>query len=317
MARTNQLIEMTDTINDLKAKCSASQNSLNSTNKAVGILKHKYKTLKELVSHSKLKLVKEIRQEQLVAMKDSHNNDIVLGQGRFGVCKLMSLSLSGESVKVAVKQYSELTPREAVIDEAHLLSCISHKAFPFVFGVVFGELHNMLVLEVCGMIEGIEHLVTIYKALQMESRYVSETSWLHILMLCCEGFHYLHSTGILHNDIKGDNILISKGNLGDWQPRIIDFNKACKMESSRVKQIPASERSRLKSCHKHIDPALYDGQYAPCPASDVFSFGYMARKIAKTKRSELIEKLALTCMSKYKRPTFDILLGDLKNIVAM
>ena len=39
MARTNQLIEMTDTINDLKAKCSASQNSLNSTNKAVGILK--------------------------------------------------------------------------------------------------------------------------------------------------------------------------------------------------------------------------------------------------------------------------------------
>ena len=37
----------------------------------MGILKHKYQTLKELlVSHSKLKVVKEIRQDQHVVMKD-------------------------------------------------------------------------------------------------------------------------------------------------------------------------------------------------------------------------------------------------------
>ena len=69
----------------------------------MGILKHKYQTLKELlVSHSKLKVVKEIRQDQHVVMKDSHNNDIILGQGKFDVFMLMSLSLSGESVNVAV-----------------------------------------------------------------------------------------------------------------------------------------------------------------------------------------------------------------------
>ena len=71
-----------------------------------------------------------------------------LGEGKFGICKLVSLSVSGESVKVAVKHYTELTTKEAVVDEASLLSRISHEAFPFVFGVVFGELHNMLVLEV-------------------------------------------------------------------------------------------------------------------------------------------------------------------------
>ena len=81
----------------------------------------------------------------------------MFGQGRFGVCKLMSLSVSGESVKVAVKHYTELTPKEAVIDEACLLSRISHEAFPF----VFGELHNLLVMEVCGLTEGIEHSFTI------------------------------------------------------------------------------------------------------------------------------------------------------------
>ena len=54
------------------------------------------------MSHRKLKVVKEIRQDQLVVMKHSHNNDIILGQGKFDVFKLMSLSQSGESVNVAV-----------------------------------------------------------------------------------------------------------------------------------------------------------------------------------------------------------------------
>ena len=54
------------------------------------------------MSHRKLKVVKEKRQDQLVVMKHSHNNDIILGQGKFDVFKLMSLSLSGESVNVAV-----------------------------------------------------------------------------------------------------------------------------------------------------------------------------------------------------------------------
>ena len=45
------------------------------------------------MSQSKSNLVKEIRQDQLSFARDSNNNDIVLGQGRFGVCKLMSLSV--------------------------------------------------------------------------------------------------------------------------------------------------------------------------------------------------------------------------------
>ena len=87
---------MTDTISDLKAKCSTSQSSLDLENRAFGILKQKYKTLKELMSQSESNLAKEIRQNQLSVAKDSNNNDIVLGQGRFSVCKLMSLSVSGE-----------------------------------------------------------------------------------------------------------------------------------------------------------------------------------------------------------------------------
>ena len=98
----------------------------------------------------------------------------------------MSLSVSGESVKVALKHYTELTPKEAVVDEACLSSHVSCETFSFVFGVVFRELHNLLLLKVCGITEGIEPSITIYKALRSESICVSEMSWLHILMPCCK-----------------------------------------------------------------------------------------------------------------------------------
>ena len=91
-------------------------------------------------------------------------------------------------------------------------------------------------------------------------------------------------------------------NLGEWQPKIhvIDFNKVHEIKTSKITEIPVKEKARLKSCHKYIDPALYDGQYAPGPTSDVYSFGYMASKLAKTKKSELIDKFAVACVSKYR-----------------
>ena len=87
--------------------------------------------------------------------------------------------------------------------------------------------------------------------------------------------------------------MIAKVNFGEWQSKIIDFKKACEINTFKIKQIPVSERARPKLSHKHSDPALHDGQYAPGPTSDVYSFGYMAIKIAKAKKSELIEKFAL------------------------
>lgn len=76
-----------------------------------------------------------------------------------------------------IKHYmcTELTTKEAVFDEACLLSLISHKAFPFVFGVVFGELNKKLVFEVCGITEGMEHSFTIHRALQSKSASITET----------------------------------------------------------------------------------------------------------------------------------------------
>ena len=71
------------------------------------------------------------------------------------------------------------------------------------------------------------------RALQSKSVCVTETWCLDILM---QRLHYPHSTRIVHHDIKGDNtcILIAKVNLGEWQPKIIDFNKVCEIKTARI-----------------------------------------------------------------------------------
>ena len=313
IVRQKTMTEMIATINEMKGQCSASQSAVNSSQKNVKLLERKIQTLKEKYA-MKSNFVREVKEDQLSVVKDSHDNEIVLGQGRFGICKLMSLAVSGESVRVAVKHYNQLTSKEAVVQEASLLAQISHPAFPFVFGVVLGETHNMLVLEVCGVSERGVHPLTIFRALQSVEVCITEKSWFQILMQCCQGFYCLHSKGIVHNDIKGDNILIALSSSGVWQPKIIDFNKACQIKDTKVKNIPVNERARYKSCHKHIDPALYEGEYVTGPASDVYSFGYMASKIAKHLKSDLIERLAMTCMSRYKRPAFEVLIRDIEAI---
>ena len=59
-------------------------------------------------------------------------------------------------------------------------------------------------------------------------------------------------------------------NRGDWQPKTVDFNEAGEVRKSKAEVIPSGpERAWLKRCHKHVDPALYDGLYAPDPTSDV------------------------------------------------
>ena len=45
----------------------------------------------------------------------------------------------------------------------------------------------------------------------------------------------------------------------------------CEIKTARITECPVSERARLKSCHKFIDPALYDGQYMPLVQLQIFT----------------------------------------------
>ena len=102
--------------------------------------------------------------------------------------------------------YTELTPKEAVVDYASLLSCISHEAFPFVFGVVFGFWSCINCL--------FWRFVELQKGLNIHLPFIELFNQKVYVSVKCHGYTF-ECTGIVHNDIKGDNILTAKVNFGE------------------------------------------------------------------------------------------------------
>lgn len=92
----------------------------------------------------------------------------------------------------------------------------------------------------------------------------SEEELLQILLSILNGLAYLHSQKILHNDIKGNNILLCPQGR-TYQPVLIDFGLASKEEEDR-------DRALLAGTITHIAPERILSN-PPSPASDLYSLG--------------------------------------------
>ena len=80
---------------------------------------------------------------------------------------------------------------------------------------------------------------------------------------------HIHSRGIVHNDLKSNNVIIQRKNGGSFQPIIIDFGKS-------------EEIRKLKAYRGKVDylaPEVREGK-KQSPASDIFSLGKMLESLA-------------------------------------
>ena len=75
----------------------------------------------------------------------------------------------------------------------------------------------MLVLVFCGISAEENNSLTVWKA--HSSMIILEQSWLQVMLQKFSGFHYLHAIGIIHNDIKTDNIWVVQDTEGFWDPK--------------------------------------------------------------------------------------------------
>ena len=89
---------------------------------------------------------------------------------------------------------------------------------------------------------------------------------------------------MIHNDLKGDNVVLSSSPV--VKPVIIDFGKACETTKGKKYKLTEKEKKKYESVHSHIAPDLRDGLCAQSPLSDVYSFGRLLNKVAKSYFSE-------------------------------
>ena len=107
------------------------------------------------------------------------------------------------------------------------------------------------------------------------------TNNMHILHDILDGVDYLHHRGILHNDIKPDNILINK--LG--HARIIDFGLSSSYDSIYTGVIGGSEGFTA--------PEILQGEGYAGASSDIYSLGLIIQLLFGNKYQKIVKKCTM------------------------
>lgn len=87
---------------------------------------------------------------------------------------------------------------------------------------------------------------------------MTSNDWKVFVIDLVDGLCHLHSKGIIHTDIKSDNILLS-----NKRGYIIDLGKAC-----RVNEAPKPKK--YKTQYSHVAPEVLNGRRYYSKESDIF-----------------------------------------------
>ena len=84
---------------------------------------------------------------------------------------------------------------------------------------------------------------------------------------------YMHQLGLLHNDIKGNNVIIHRK-----QVKIVDFGKVTLIANPQTYDLHESERKLYNVKHRYLAHKLRNTQRSPQPIlSDTSSSTWVTR----------------------------------------
>lgn len=145
-------------------------------------------------------------------------NNRVLGHGASSTVRLAVRRSDGEKFAVkCIPKYS-LLREKAPLEEVSLLRSIEHPNIVSLVDVYETENEIQLVMEYCSGGE-------LFEAIN-SSRSYSEKEAAKIISSLLSALSYLHSIGIVHRDVKPENILLFTNKDGDLDVKLSDFGTA-------------------------------------------------------------------------------------------
>ncbi|WP_428819119.1 protein kinase domain-containing protein [Microbulbifer sp. MCCC 1A16149] len=196
---------------------------------------------------------------------DRYRIQSTLGAGGMGIVYLAEdLKLHRQvAIKKLKDNAASQNARDRIQQEARLLAQLNHPNIVALHDVLEDQGDIALVME---YIEG-----TTLRP-WMRERSPSLQQKLSLLMQICQGLSEAHNLGIIHRDLKSDNILIAENAKGEPVAKITDFGIA---KSQQLDEKTLTEENQLAGTITAMSPEQILGK--PLDArSDLFSLGTIA-----------------------------------------
>lgn len=228
-----------------------------------------------------------------------------LGKGVFGKCYLVQIGPVSACLKVfrSERKYSN-----TFYNEVQILMQLSHNNIPWLYGVCYDATYPRAIAMSYHSFRGGNKSVTIHIALKATQFKVPYDDWKVILMGGTAAINYLCNQKILHNDIKGDNMLIEylPPDYKVCRSVLIDFGKACYISDAMLYKLSVDQKELYKKSHPQIAPEVRNGLAMQSYHSDIYSFGRVFQKINEDiLKIPVLYKMATLCLddSSKMRPT--------------
>jgi len=153
---------------------------------------------------------------------DYHTKPNLLGKGGYGFVRMSRRKSKPDTTEnclatkvIAKDTLEDWQSEEGSVVEAQLLMRISHKNILKVYSLYQNSHYYLMVMEMCSG-------VTLFDLIEL-NHHLEENVARIIFRQVLDAVLYLHSNGIVHNDIKDENIIVNT----ELKVTIIDFGSAC------------------------------------------------------------------------------------------
>jgi len=195
----------------------------------------------------------------------------LLGEGGMGsvwVAENTALK-ANVALKLIRADVAEASANDRFLSEARLAARLQHPAIVRVFD--FGKTQNDEPFIVMELLEG----ETLGQRLTRLGS-IDPVELCQTLLPIIDALHSAHGHGVIHRDLKPDNVFISKGESGGIQPKLLDFGIAKLRGESAFHTTKLTQAGTLIGSPDYMSPEQARGETDLDPRSDVWALCVLA-----------------------------------------